>query len=180
MSYKNQELLNRYPEFIHGGKADETDDEFVIHMRYPRYLARCCFAENYSGSLKTVTGELTISGDGKQTYLSNVGIVFKDFFFLDKGKPQDLEVFSKLLLETCNRHAEIILARQNIFELGYTPSNLRTIREAHGLTQSEVAQITGTANYRTVVKWEAHHDSTAQRADMPLKKWLALLAHLKK
>lgn len=63
----------------------------------------------------------------------------------------------------------------NDFELGYTPRNLRLIRSRYGLTQREVARLTGTASYRTVAKWEADLNSGVQRADMPLKKWLMLL-----
>lgn len=63
----------------------------------------------------------------------------------------------------------------NKFELGYTPQNLKMIRKQYGLTQQQVADITGTSNYRTVVKWEADLDSKVQRADMPLRKWYLLL-----
>jgi hypothetical protein len=63
-------------------------------------------------------------------------------------------------------------------ELGYTPANLRAVRKKYNLTQQQVADITGTASYRTVVKWETATDSTAARADMPLKKWLMLLDHI--
>ena len=61
------------------------------------------------------------------------------------------------------------------FELGYTPKNLRTIRKKYSLTQQQVADITHTANYRTVVKWETDLDSSAQRADMSYAKWKMLL-----
>ncbi len=63
----------------------------------------------------------------------------------------------------------------NQFELGYTPQNLRLIRSLCGLTQQQVADMTGTASYRTVVKWETDLNSGAQRADMPLYKWRLLL-----
>lgn len=59
---------------------------------------------------------------------------------------------------------------------GYTPANLREIRSIYGLTQQDVASITGTASARTVAKWEKDIDSGVQRADMPHKKWLMLLA----
>lgn len=63
----------------------------------------------------------------------------------------------------------------NDFELGYTPHNLRLIRKRYGLTQQQVADMTDTANYRSVVKWETDLSSGAQRADMPLYKWRMLL-----
>ena len=63
----------------------------------------------------------------------------------------------------------------NQFELGYTPQNLRLIRSRYGLTQQQVADMTGTANYRTVLKWETDLNSSSQRADMPLYKWRMLL-----
>lgn len=61
------------------------------------------------------------------------------------------------------------------FELGYTPKNLKIIRKQYGLTQQQVADMTGTASYRTVVKWETDLNSKTQRADMPLRKWAMLL-----
>lgn len=64
------------------------------------------------------------------------------------------------------------------FELGYTPQNLKKIRKQYGLTQKQVADITGTVNGRTVAKWEVDLESTAQRADMPLRKWKMLLDEL--
>ena len=61
------------------------------------------------------------------------------------------------------------------FELGYTPLNLRLIHKQYGLTQQQVADMTDTANYRTVLKWETDLNSSSQRADMPLYKWRMLL-----
>ena len=40
-------------------------------------------------------------------------------------------------------------------ELGYTPNNLRAIRAKYGLTQKQVAEITGTSKLFTVGRWEA-------------------------
>lgn len=68
----------------------------------------------------------------------------------------------------------------NKFELGYTPQNLKMIRKQYGLTQQQVADMTGTSNYRTVVKWETELNSNAQRADMPLRKWTMLLNNVDK
>lgn len=39
-------------------------------------------------------------------------------------------------------------------ELGYTPANLKALREQANLTQRQVADITNTVNYATVVRWE--------------------------
>lgn len=65
------------------------------------------------------------------------------------------------------------------YELGYTPTNLKLIRKRYGLTQQHVAEITDTANYRSVVKWETELSSNSQRADMPLRKWVMLLDAVK-
>ena len=116
MAYRNQALLNRYPEFISGGEARGDTDEFVLHMRYPRYLARCTFTDDYSGSLKIVKGELAVAENGTQLYFSNAGIVLSDFVFLDKNRRHELEAFAVSLLESCNRHVATILMIESEFE----------------------------------------------------------------
>lgn len=65
----------------------------------------------------------------------------------------------------------------NEFELGYTPQNLKKIRENHCLTQQQVADITGTANWRTVSKWEKELGEPTH-ADMPYAKWVKLLDNI--
>ena len=40
-------------------------------------------------------------------------------------------------------------------ELGYTPNNLRSIRAKYGLTQKQVAEITGLKTWHPVNRWEA-------------------------
>ena len=116
MTYSHRALLNSYPEFITGGEARGETDEFVLHMRYPRYLARCTFTDDYSGSLTIVKGELAVSEEGTQIYISNVGIILSDFVFLDKNRPQDLEAFAVSLLESCNRHVGTILMLERELE----------------------------------------------------------------
>lgn len=64
------------------------------------------------------------------------------------------------------------------FELGYTPRNLKIIRKKYGLTITDVANITNTSLARTVQKWEAENLDMANHADMPLKKWVKLLAEV--
>lgn len=63
------------------------------------------------------------------------------------------------------------------FELGYTPANLKTLRQQHGLTQQNVAVITESA-LKTVQKWETN-PSMSSFANMPHTKWLKLLDYLK-
>ena len=60
-------------------------------------------------------------------------------------------------------------------ELGYTPANLRALREKYGLTQKQVAEVTATKNYVQAARWEVEPASGATRADMPLLKWRMLL-----
>nr|DAS21428.1 MAG TPA: helix-turn-helix domain protein [Bacteriophage sp.] len=63
-------------------------------------------------------------------------------------------------------------------EFGYTPNNLKALRQKYGLTQQRVADITGVA-LATAQRWEA---SPKQKsfANMPHTKWLELLQNLTK
>lgn len=63
-------------------------------------------------------------------------------------------------------------------EIGYTPANLKALRKQFGLTQAQVAEITGTKTGYSVRRWEAAIDAK-NRADMPLVKWRKLLDSLK-
>lgn len=62
-------------------------------------------------------------------------------------------------------------------ELGYTPANLKALRREYGLTQQNVADITG-STLKTTQKWEAS-PSMSSFANMPHTKWLKLLEYLK-
>lgn len=62
-------------------------------------------------------------------------------------------------------------------ELGYTPANLKKLRQQHGLTQQNVADITG-STLKTAQKWETS-PSMSSFANMPHTKWLKLLEYLK-
>lgn len=64
------------------------------------------------------------------------------------------------------------------FELGYTPNNLKALRQKHGLTQQAVAEITETS-LTTAQRWETS-PSMSSYANMPHKKWLLLLQYLKR
>lgn len=61
-------------------------------------------------------------------------------------------------------------------ELGYTPSNLKALRQQYRLTQQRVADITGVA-LATAQRWEAG-PSMSSFANMPHTKWLKLLEYL--
>ena len=63
------------------------------------------------------------------------------------------------------------------FELGYTPANLKALRQEYGLTQQNVADITQ-STLKTAQKWEAS-PSMSSYANMPHPKWLKLLEYLK-
>lgn len=63
------------------------------------------------------------------------------------------------------------------FELGYTPENLKALRQEYGLTQQNVADITQ-STLKTAQKWEAS-PSMSSYANMPHTKWLKLLEYLK-
>lgn len=62
------------------------------------------------------------------------------------------------------------------FEFGYTPNNLKALRQKHGLTQQEVADITETS-LTTAQRWEAS-PALSSYANMPHTKWLRLLQYL--
>lgn len=63
-------------------------------------------------------------------------------------------------------------------ELGYTPANLKAIRQKYGLTQKQVANIAG-ATLSTAQKWEAAM-SLKTHSDMPHTRWLILLEYVRK
>ena len=63
------------------------------------------------------------------------------------------------------------------FELGYTPANLKALRQEYGLTQQNVADITQ-STLKTAQKWETS-PSMSSYANMPHTKWLKLLEYLK-
>lgn len=62
-------------------------------------------------------------------------------------------------------------------ELGYTPANLKALRQKQGLTQQNVADITE-STLKTSQKWEASPNLKSY-ANMPHTKWLKLLEYLK-
>lgn len=64
------------------------------------------------------------------------------------------------------------------FELGYTPANLKALRQKHGLTQQAVAEITETS-LTTAQRWETS-PSMSSYANMPHTKWLRLLQYLER
>ena len=62
------------------------------------------------------------------------------------------------------------------FELGYTPANLKALRQQHGLTQQNVADITE-SKLKTAQIWEANPGMSSY-ANMPHTKWLKLLEYV--
>lgn len=62
-------------------------------------------------------------------------------------------------------------------ELGYTPKNLKYIKEKYQLTNQQIADLTDTKLENTVQRWQRELNSTTH-ADMPLWKWRLLLDHL--
>lgn len=59
------------------------------------------------------------------------------------------------------------------YELGYTPNNLKKIREKYRLTQSAVGKITNNA-LRTIQSWEMPEEAE-NHVGMPHRKWILLL-----
>ena len=62
-------------------------------------------------------------------------------------------------------------------EFGYTPNNLKALRQMYRLTQQQVADITGVA-LATAQRWEASPNQKSY-ANMPHTKWLKLLEYVK-
>lgn len=60
-------------------------------------------------------------------------------------------------------------------ELGYTPANLKALRQKYGLTQQQVADITGVA-LAIAQRWEANPNQKSY-ANMPHTKWVILLGY---
>lgn len=64
------------------------------------------------------------------------------------------------------------------FELGYTPANLKALRQKHGLTQQATADLLD-VKISGFQRWEADINLKSH-TDMPLKKWFELLQKLTK
>lgn len=64
------------------------------------------------------------------------------------------------------------------FELGYTPNNLKALRQKHGLTQQATADLLN-VKISGFQRWEADI-YLKSHTDMPLKKWFELLQKLTK
>ena len=64
-------------------------------------------------------------------------------------------------------------------QMGYSPQNLRNIRQQYNLTQKEVAQIVGVSSWNSVSRWETDVTST-NHSTMPYLRWVVLLEQLSK
>lgn len=62
------------------------------------------------------------------------------------------------------------------FELGYTPNNLKALRQQYGLTQQTTADLLK-VNISALQRWEADIGQKSHR-DMPHTKWLVLLNYI--
>lgn len=63
-------------------------------------------------------------------------------------------------------------------ELGYTPANLKALRQKYGLTQQAAADLLD-VKISGFQRWEADINLKSH-TDMPLKKWFELLQKLTK
>ena len=61
-------------------------------------------------------------------------------------------------------------------ELGYTPNNLKALRQMYRLTQQQVADITG-VDLATAQRWEINPNQKSY-ANMPHTKWRVLLDYI--
>lgn len=78
--------FNKYPRFIIGESYGEELDEFIVHTRYPRFMARIVFEEHYSGRLEIIPkGEVGIfDGESQFSYKNKLGVWFRDIILFDK------------------------------------------------------------------------------------------------
>ena len=65
----------------------------------------------------------------------------------------------------------------NDLEIGYTPKNLKFIRQNSGKTQKEIADALN-VSLVTVQRWEMPVNVNSH-IDMPYKKWLEFMGHFK-
>ena len=96
-------LFNKYPAVI-PGEARGEDDEFVVYTRYPRFLARVSFDDDFTGRLPAapIAGEIGAEeGSGKTVFKSGIGVWLSDFIFFDQ-RPNDRAVFVEKLTAACN------------------------------------------------------------------------------
>jgi putative transcriptional regulator len=63
-------------------------------------------------------------------------------------------------------------------EFGYTPNNLKALRQKHELTQQATADLLE-VNISAYQRWESDFNLKSH-TDMPLKKWFELLQKLTK
>lgn len=61
-------------------------------------------------------------------------------------------------------------------ELGYTPSNLKALRQMYRLTQQDVANITK-VSLATAQRWEANPKQKSY-ASMPHQQWIILMGYV--
>lgn len=97
--------FNRYPAVIHG-EARAENDEFIVYTRYPRFLARKSFSDDYVGLLPShgVSGDLVQDvATGRLVYRSNVGVFLSDFIFLDANRPELTAEWQESLKAACAR-----------------------------------------------------------------------------
>lgn len=100
-------IFNKYPAIIHG-EARGENDEFVISTRYPRFLARKSFDNNFTGEIpaKPVDGELGQIGEPRRlAYDSRIGLWLSDFIFLDNNRPEVTAEWLDDLKKVCDQIA---------------------------------------------------------------------------
>lgn len=61
-------------------------------------------------------------------------------------------------------------------ELGYTPNNLKAVRQKHGLTQQAAADLLD-VTISAMQRWESDVNLKSH-TDMPIKKWFEFLQKL--
>lgn len=114
-------IFSKYPPIIHG-EARGENDEFVVHTRYPRFLARKSFDDNFTGELPAgpVDGELGQIGEPlRLAYDSRMGLWLSDFIMLDKNKPENMEEWLEQLKAACDRiAADDLMLNENAADLG--------------------------------------------------------------
>ncbi len=83
--------------------------------------------------------------------------------------PKDNRRFVQMYNDELSYLIPLLLAHKSQNEMGYTPNNLKSMRQALKLTQEQTAQMLGVAGGRQVRRWENGEQ------DMPSEKWQIFL-----
>jgi hypothetical protein len=96
MSAKQNNAFNALPRFIWGEAVSESGfdvQEFLTHTRYPRFICRIYEGDNVDTKPQLFESQLGAHPKtGELVYITSLDIGFKDWVFLDNGKPNEAAI----------------------------------------------------------------------------------------